>query len=271
MSKAKITALEILKRAFPDIPREKLMAEIIMGDWFFSGHKETNPKAFFKKETLFERREPLCPYVSRGGLKLISALKAFNLRDQVENAVILDAGSSTGGFTDCLLQEGASLVYACDVGSNQLHWKLREDKRVRVYEKTNVMDIPSLSWDPNPSWAVADIAFRSSVSVIKALLPILKDNWMLVLIKPQFEWLEAPEDYKGVIPQEAYEPILRKVGERLEERDIYIKGIFPSELKGKKQGNQEFFFLVTSKEGNYLAFDFLLKESLKKANISFSN
>lgn len=267
MSKSKITALEVLKRAFPDVSREKLMAEIVMGDWSFSGHKETNPKALFKKNISFEKRISFCPYVSRGGLKLESALKAFSLFPLVENSIILDAGSSTGGFTDCLLQEGASLIYACDVGSNQLHWKLRENNKVRVYEKTNIMDIPNLSLDPQPNWAVADIAFRSSVSVAKVILPILKDHWMLVLIKPQFEWLDAPKDYKGVVPLEFYEPILSKVGERFKERDIYIKGIFPSELKGKKQGNQEFFFWVTDISDDYPPFLSLLKDSLEKANI----
>lgn len=267
MLKSKITALEVLKRSLPDIPREKLMSEIIMGYWFFGGHKETNPKSLYKKDITFEKRVDLCPYVSRGGIKLESVIKHFNLFSKVENSTILDAGSSTGGFTDFLLQKGASLIYSCDVGSNQLDWKLRGDKRVRVYEKTNIMDIPSLNLNPQPDWAVADIAFRSSVSVAKAILPILKDSWMMILIKPQFEWIEAPKNYKGVVPKEAYFTILSNVGERLQERGIYIKGIFPSELRGKKQGNQEFFFWVTTIEGNYPSFLTTLKESLERANL----
>jgi 23S rRNA (cytidine1920-2'-O)/16S rRNA (cytidine1409-2'-O)-methyltransferase len=239
------------------------MAEIVTGQWQLGGHKETNPKALFKEGVTLERIEPL-KYVSRGGQKLEQALVDFDLLKVVKGAVVLDAGASTGGFTDCLLQAGTSLVYACDVGSNQLDWRLRQDARVRVYEKTNVMDIPSLSLEPAPDWAVADIAFRSSVSVVKTLLPILKQGWMLVLIKPQFEWLDSPPDYKGVVPREAYAPILTGVGERLAERGIKVKAMAPSGLKGKKQGNQEFFFWVSlgSQEIPYVD---LMEGALKRA------
>ncbi len=126
------------------------------------------------------------PYVSRGGLKLAHALDVFEI--DVRDAVALDAGASTGGFTDCLLQAGAGRVYAVDVAYGQLAWKLRQDRRVVVMERTNIRAVAVADLDPAPELAVVDLAFVSLTTVLEAVLGLLAGRRrMIVLVKPQFE------------------------------------------------------------------------------------
>ncbi len=126
------------------------------------------------------------PYVSRGGLKLKEALEKFKL--DVTDIVALDVGASTGGFTDCLLQAGARKVYALDVGYGQLAWKLREDKRVVVIERTNIRYYDGIHFNELPDLATIDVSFISLKIVLPAVLKLLKnDGQILALIKPQFE------------------------------------------------------------------------------------
>lgn len=263
----KKVALEILSSMFPSISREKLMAQILTGDWLFNGIRERNPKALYDINALKVLPRDTNPFVSRGGIKLEGALKDLDLISKVKDCAILDAGSSTGGFTHCLLTYGASCVYACDVGTNQLDWHLRNHPKVRVYEKTNVMNLPRLINTSFLNWAVCDISFRSSVSVVKAIMPILRDKWMLVLIKPQFECKGYPNFYKGIVPKDMYRPILNDVGNRLRERGFFVKAISPSSLRGKKQGNQEFFYWITSKDEEGDSYKIVLEEALEKVSI----
>jgi 23S rRNA (cytidine1920-2'-O)/16S rRNA (cytidine1409-2'-O)-methyltransferase len=128
------------------------------------------------------------PYVSRGGEKLAHALKEFNI--DVTGKICLDLGSSTGGFTDCLLQHGGQKIYAVDVGTDQLHPSLRENAKVAVFEKTHVREIPNLNLDPLPSFAVMDLSFISALKGLQPTVSVLDTNQyaqMIVLLKPQFE------------------------------------------------------------------------------------
>jgi 23S rRNA (cytidine1920-2'-O)/16S rRNA (cytidine1409-2'-O)-methyltransferase len=189
------------------------------------------------------------PYVSRGGLKLEGALKEFKLK--VENFVALDVGASTGGFTDCLLQAGARKVYALDVGYGQLAWKLREDKRVVVIERTNVRYYDGADLDEQVDLAVIDASFISLKFVIPAVLKLMKDKArILALIKPQFEVKRGEVGKGGVVQDPAiHDRILREISAFCESLNLAVDGTCASPVLGPA-GNREFFILVRKKEQN---------------------
>jgi len=186
------------------------------------------------------------PYVSRGGLKLKGALDEFALN--VEGLVALDVGASTGGFTDCLLQEGAKNVYALDVGYGQLAWKLRQDKRVVVIERTNIRHYDGADLKEQPDLATIDVSFISLKVVLPAILRLLKeDARILALIKPQFEAAKEEVGKNGVIS----DPLIhdRVVGQICE----FCKSINLEDLRTCASsilgpaGNKEFFILARKK------------------------
>lgn len=152
------------------------------------------------------------PYVSRGGLKLEKAIRVFGI--DMQDAVMLDIGASTGGFTDCALQNGASFVYAIDVGYNQLDWSLRQDPRVRVMERTNFRHMTSDQLDgPTPGFATIDVSFISLKLILPALAPLLADSGGTVaLIKPQFEAGREQVGKSGVVRDpKVHKSVLREV------------------------------------------------------------
>lgn len=178
-------------------------------------------------------------FVSRGAYKLLTALEHFSL--PVEGAVALDAGASTGGFTDCLLQHGVAKVYAVDVGHNQLHEKLRNDSRVVGMEKTNLRDAPPDLLPEPVDIVTADVSFISLTLVLPGCVRFLKPGgYVAALIKPQFEL--GPKDApKGVVRDEAlHQKAVNKVT-MFAERELLLtlQGVVPAAVKGPK-GNQEF-------------------------------
>lgn len=177
-------------------------------------------------------------YVSRGAYKLLPALKAFSL--PVKGAVALDAGASTGGFTDCLLQHGAALVYAVDVGHNQLHEKLREDSRVVSMEKINLRHAPPDLLPEAVDIVVADLSFISLTLVLPSLVSFLKPGGhMAALVKPQFE-LGPQAAPKGVVRDEGLRrAAVDKVLRAAETLGLSSLGVLPAGVKGPK-GNQEY-------------------------------
>ena len=183
------------------------------------------------------------PYVSRGGLKLAGALKEFNLN--VENIVAFDVGASTGGFTDCLLQAGARKVYALDVGYGQLAWKLREDKRVVVIERTNIRHYDGADLDEKIDLAVIDASFISLKVVIPAVLKWLADGAsILALIKPQFEAKREEVGNGGVIKDSfVQERVVREIKDFCEALALEVEGTCSSPIMGPS-GNKEFFILA---------------------------
>lgn len=178
--------------------REKAKAVIMAGNVFVDGQREDKAGSMFEDKARIEVRGHKLPYVSRGGLKLEKAVKSFSL--SLEGKLCMDVGSSTGGFTDCMLQNGARKVYAVDVGTNQLAWKLRTDERVVCMEKTNIRYLLPEHISEPPEFASIDVAF---ISLTKVLLPVrellTKDGQVVALIKPQFEAGREKVGKKGVV------------------------------------------------------------------------
>jgi 23S rRNA (cytidine1920-2'-O)/16S rRNA (cytidine1409-2'-O)-methyltransferase len=189
------------------------------------------------------------PYVSRGGLKLKEALKEFNLN--VEGIVALDVGASTGGFTDCLLQVGARKVYALDVAYGQLAWKLREDKRVVVIERTNIRYYEGVDFDEQINLATIDASFISLKIILPAVLKFLGDEaQILALIKPQFEVAREEVGKHGVVQDPAiHDRVVQDISGFCQSLDLEVKGTCASPVLGPA-GNREFFILARKKEQN---------------------
>lgn len=182
--------------------REKAKAVIMAGEVFVNGQREDKAGSTFEEDADIQVKTPAMKYVSRGGFKLEKAVSLWDI--SLEGQVCLDAGSSTGGFTDCMLQNGAEKVYAVDVGTNQLAWKLRQDARVISLEKTNIRYITHNEIPDNVSFVSIDVAF---ISLTKVLLPIrglMADGAKAVcLVKPQFEAGREKVGKKGVVRDKA--------------------------------------------------------------------
>lgn len=254
---AKKNLLHVLIERFPEINEKKLFAHIMCGEVICNGGRIKNPKEKIKTDS--EITIEGLKYVSRGGFKLESGLDDFGLN--VEGRVVIDAGCSTGGFTDCLLQRGADKVFAIDVGNNQLAWSLINDSRVVAMEKTNIMSIEKL--EPKPDFAVADLSFRSILGPASKLFDLITGDEILVLVKPQFEWENPDDSFNGVIKEgETIFSICITLIDKLRESGIFVKDVTLSKTKGRK-GNQELLFLLTkSKNKIKIDLDKKLKDLL---------
>jgi len=238
----KLSLLDLLCRHYPDLERKELFSEIMCGKVRLNGETIRDPKRKVPAEAVpnISRKK----YVSRGGYKLEKVLKFWNI--DVKGKGFLDAGASTGGFTDCLLQNGASFVHAVDVGYNQLDYSLRSDSRVHVHEKTNIMHLESL--DPPPSGAVADLSFRSISDAASKILSLTTGRFLIALVKPQFEIRQPDDSFDGIIRDSG--EILKVAMEvlyRLRDEGCFVSRVDLSPVKGKK-GNQELLFLITDRE-----------------------
>ena len=166
--------------------REKAKAVIMAGNVFVNGQREDKAGTAFSEDVQIEVRGPSLPYVSRGGLKLEKAMKQFDVT--VEGKVCTDVGSSTGGFTDCMLQNGAKKVFAIDVGRGQLDWKLRQDERVVCMEKTNIRYVKPEDLGEPIQFSSIDVSFISLTKVLEPIRDYLTPEGEIeALIKPQFE------------------------------------------------------------------------------------
>ena len=178
--------------------REKAKAVIMAGNVFVDGQREDKAGTTFPPEVSIEVKGHTLPYVSRGGLKLEKALAVFDVN--VENKVCTDVGSSTGGFTDCMLQNGACKVYAIDVGRGQLDWKLRQDSRVVCMEKTNIRYVTPEDIGEAIDFSSIDVSFISLTKVLEPIRNYLKEDGEIVaLIKPQFEAGSACLNKHGIV------------------------------------------------------------------------
>ena len=182
--------------------REKAKAIIMSGNVYVDNQKEDKPGTTFPEESKIEVRGHTLPYVSRGGLKLEKAMKEFQV--SVEGKVCTDVGSSTGGFTDCMLQNGAVKVFAIDVGHGQLDWKLRQDERVVCMEKTNIRYVTPEDIGEPVDFSSIDVSFISLTKVLMPIRDYLTDKGQIVaLIKPQFEAGKGFVGKKGVVREES--------------------------------------------------------------------
>jgi 23S rRNA (cytidine1920-2'-O)/16S rRNA (cytidine1409-2'-O)-methyltransferase len=238
----KIRILAKIQKDFPQYSEKELYAAILCGEVAVLGETIRDPKSLVPEDV--ELRLKKKKYVSRGGFKLEKVLDLWSL--PVRGRRILDAGSSTGGFTDCLLQKGALSVYAVDVGYNQLDYSLRTNPAVTVMERTNIMSVESL--DPRPNWAVADLSFRSLRSAASHILGLTEDSRLIALMKPQFEVKDPDEDFDGIVrnPQEIID-ITEMVIREMSEEGAFVTKAALSPVTGRK-GNQELLFDVSGKE-----------------------
>lgn len=191
--------------------REKAKAYIMAGEVYVDGEKEEKAGTMFPETVKIEVRGKVLPYVSRGGLKLEKAMNNFDV--SLEGKVCMDVGASTGGFTDCMLQNGAVKVYSIDVGYGQLDWKLRNDERVVCMEKTNIRYVTPEDIQEPADFSSIDVSFISLTKVLGPVRNLLTEEGEIVcLIKPQFEAGREKVGKKGVVRDPAvHEEVIRKV------------------------------------------------------------
>jgi len=224
--------------------REKAQALIMAGQVLVNGKVVDKPGYRLKGNEKVEVRE-LPRYVSRGGEKLEWAIKRFSLN--LKDKVVLDVGSSTGGFTDCALQHGAKKVYAVDVGRGQMDYKLRKDPRVILYEDMDARLLTEEHIPEKVDLITCDVSFISATKVLPNVFKFLKeDGILLVLVKPQFE-LCPRKVRKGIVREKEHKrEAVEKVANFLKESGFKILGIVKAKPKGTK-GNEEFFILAGKK------------------------
>ena len=175
----RLELIELLRTRYPDTSERELLARILRGQVTVNGEKALKPGTRVAADAEV-RLQPTSRFVSRGGEKLAAAIRAWNV--DCAGAAWIDAGSSRGGFTDCLLQHGAPLVYAVDVGVGQLDWRLRTDRRVRAMEGTNILHVARAALDPPPGRAVADLSFRSLRGAARHILELTTEGWGIFLV-----------------------------------------------------------------------------------------
>jgi len=223
--------------------RESARTLIMTGDILVNDVPVDKPGVSIPEDARIVSRKPEMPYVSRGGLKLAHGLKEFDL--DVKGYKCLDAGASSGGFTDCLLQAGAAHVYAVDVGYGQLDWRLRGDSRVTVLERTNIRYATPERLPPDFDLITIDVSFISLKIVVPAVQPFLKPGGsILALVKPQFEVGRGQVGKGGVVKDaHLHEKVVQELTEFFEAKELSARGHCPSPILGPK-GNKEFLLCL---------------------------
>lgn len=223
--------------------REKAKTMIMEGNVFVNNNREDKAGSTFPDDCQIEIHGKTLQYVSRGGLKLEKAMKHFDIT--LDGKVCMDIGASTGGFTDCMLQNGASKVYAVDVGYGQFAWKLRQDPRVVCMEKTNIRYVTPENIDDALDFASVDVSFISLTKVLGPARELLKDNGQMVcLIKPQFEAGREKVGKKGVVRDKSvHEEVINKVIDFALEIGFSIHNLEYSPIKGP-EGNIEYLVYI---------------------------
>lgn len=234
--------LTLLQARFPDTSKDELYARILCGEVKLSDGVCRDPKQPVAEDAELEMSGRL--YVSRGGEKLASAQAAWDF--PIAGKIFVDAGASTGGFTDFLLQHGARAVHAVDVGYNQLDYKLRKDSRVFNHERTNILHIEAL--DPQPEAAVGDLSFRSLRRAAAHTLRITREGWGIFLLKPQFELAGSEGEFDGVVSDPGLlEAVVLATLEDLAAEGLLPEAIIPAGIKGRK-GNQEYLLRLRRRD-----------------------
>ncbi len=225
--------------------RSRAQARILAGDVIVGDHRVDKAGHLVGESDTIRLKDNSLPYVSRGGLKLEAALKAWPT--QVQDKICIDIGASTGGFTDVLLQSGAKSVYAVDVGTHQLAYSLRQDPRVRVFEQTHILKVPVGTFDPKPSIAVMDVSFISLERVLPAVLKHLEHPATIyTLIKPQFEVGPGFIEKGGIVKNQAAREAARdKILKLAEGLGLKIIGHQESPIQGT-DGNVEYLACMQS-------------------------
>ena len=231
--------------------REKAKAFIMSGIVYVDSQKEDKAGSLFEENSNIEVRGETLKYVSRGGLKLDKAVTVFNLN--FDGFTCLDIGASTGGFTDCMLQNGAAKVYSVDVGHGQLDWKLRNDERVICMEKCNFRYVTDKDIPEMIDFAATDVSF---ISLTKILIPaynlLKKEARMVCLIKPQFETSREKVGKKGVVRDpEVHKEVIAKIIDFCLKIGFSVEGLDYSPIKGP-EGNIEYLILIKKVKDNII-------------------
>ena len=248
--------------------REKARRLILAGEVSIGGNTDLKPGQLFPLHTEIDIRETP-KYVGRGGIKLEKAIRDFELL--VDGMVAIDVGASTGGFTDCLLQNGAKFVYAIDVGYGQLAWKLRQDSRVDVIERTNIRRVSFAQFSLPIDIAVIDVSFISLKKVIPTIIGLIKPAGdILALVKPQFEVGRGLVEKGGVIrdPQ-VHTDVLHRLIEFIMELNLFVMAISFSPIRGAA-GNIEFFIWMKYDNTNQRDWSDRVKHVVQNAHLTLS-
>lgn len=242
MKKERIDKL-LFERGFAD-SRSRAQAMVMAGVVLVDEKRVDKPSETYPLESVIRIKgdSPESRYVSRGGLKLEAALREFDI--DPTDFLCLDIGASTGGFTDCLLQHGAAQVVAIDAGTNQLVWKLREDARIEVREKTNARNLKPEDFDSRFDLIVIDVSFISVTKIIPALPPLLKEGGsVIILIKPQFEVGKGEVGKGGIVREpEKHKRVIAEVDAAAQIHGLLPAGLIDSPITGA-EGNKEFLAL----------------------------
>jgi 23S rRNA (cytidine1920-2'-O)/16S rRNA (cytidine1409-2'-O)-methyltransferase len=243
MRKAGVSLLDILCRRYPEKTREQHLAAVLCGDVYAGGERVRDPRRRLSAGVELALKPKI--FVSRAGGKLDFALEIWGVR--TAGKVVLDAGCSTGGFTQCLLKRGAAFVHAVDAGYNQIHPGLRKDPRVILKEETNIMSLDAL--DPVPAFAVCDLSFRSLRGAARRIIGLTSEGRLIALVKPQFEWENPPAGFDGVVRESSdLKRILTRLAESLMAEGVFIADMACSPIRGRS-GNREFLFDTNSVRG----------------------
>ncbi|WP_368253401.1 TlyA family RNA methyltransferase [Clostridium paraputrificum] len=233
--------------------RERAKTSIMAGKVFVDGRRVDKAGEKVPVTANIEYKGDKLPYVSRGGLKLEKAMKNFPIT--LEGKVCMDIGASTGGFTDCMLQNGASKVFSIDVGYGQFAWKLRTDERVVCMERTNIRYVKPEDLGELVDFASIDVSFISLKKIMPATVELLKDNGEVVaLIKPQFEAGKEKVGKKGVVRDiEVHKEVVFGIIDYLLEHNLNVLGVSYSPIKGP-EGNIEYLVYFTKDMGRESTF-----------------
>lgn len=246
--------------------REKAKTQIIAGNVLVNGRQVKSPSETYAEDVCVELKEDTCPYVSRGGLKLEKAMAVFDIN--LHGRVCADIGASTGGFTDCMLQNGAQVVYAVDVGYGQFDWKLRNDVRVKLYERTNARYLEH--FDQTIEFVSIDVSFISLSLILPAAVQICNGKAEIVaLIKPQFEAGKEKVGKKGVVKdRKTHIEVINNVSNFASDNHLRMIDLSYSPVKGPN-GNIEYLAHLVSGEAEQTNMQ-AIEDIVRKAHESLN-
>ncbi len=235
--------------------REKAKAIIMSGNVFVEGEREDKAGTTFVEEVNIEIKGKQMPYVSRGGYKLEKAMESFSLN--LEGKVCSDVGSSTGGFTDCMLQNGAVKVFSIDVGRGQLAWKLRNDERVVCMEKTNIRYVTPEDIGEPVDFSSIDVSFISLEKVLQPIVNYLtQEGEIVALIKPQFEAGREKVGKKGVVREiETHYEVVNRIIDYVGTIDLSVLDLTYSPIKGPEGNIEYLIYLKKEKDSSKIQND----------------
>lgn len=251
--------------------REKAKALIMAGVVFVDGQREDKAGTMIPDTAEIIVKDNSLKYVSRGGLKLEKSINEFNV--DVNGKICMDVGSSTGGFTDCMLQNGAVKVYAIDVGRGQLDWKLRNDERVVSMEKTNIRYVLPEHLDDVPEFSSIDVSFISLSKVLPVVHTLLsEDGKVVALVKPQFEAGREQVGKKGIVrePKIHLEVIHKVIGFAIE-NGFYVMNLTFSPVRGMEGNIEYLIYLRKVMDGEELSIEEVLERIDTKALVALSH